>query len=296
MRLLDRIVGAIEHASAVDKPANKVAEVVDGLFEGERVRDTLSGTWLGHPLHPLMITLPIGSWAAASVFDLSGDKKLQPAAQRLVGLGLLSAVPTAAAGLSDWRYTMGPERRVGAVHAVANTVAMGFYGASWLARRKGAHGTGTVLALAGATAMSVGGYLGGHLSYAMGVGVDATSFENLPDSWTTVARRDEVAPGAMVERQVNGVSLLVSEVNGEITALANRCSHRGGPLSEGKRDGDCVRCPWHDSVFSLETGEVNLGPATRPQPSYEVRVVNGDIQVREGKTSALRRASVGAAT
>ncbi len=294
MRLLDRIMAVVEEATVIDKPADKAAQIADSLLSGRRVRDALSGTWLGHPLHPLMITIPIGSWSAASVLDLTGGKDMQSAARRLVGLGILSAVPTAAAGISDWRYTAGRERRVGAVHAVANTIALGFYGASWVARGRGARTAGTLLALGGAGVMSASGYLGGHLSYAIGVGVDTTAFDNLPDDWTTVARRDEIS-GALTARSVGGVSVLLTEVDGEVKALANRCSHRGGPLNEGQRDGDCVRCPWHDSSFSLADGAVEDGPATRPQPRYEVRVVEGDVQVRESDTSALRENSVGSA-
>lgn len=63
--------------------------------------------------------------------------------------------------------------------------------------------------------------------------------------------------------------------------FANTCSHLGGPLSEGELLNDCrVRCPWHQSVFSLKDSSVIDGPATEPQPEFDVRVKDGQIEVR----------------
>src|SRR2546423_1908975 len=76
--------------------------------------------------------------------------------------------------------------RVGAVHAVANVTALGLYAASLAARSRGRHGRGVALGLAGIGALTVGGHLGGHLSYAQGVGVDRTAFESGADEWTEV--------------------------------------------------------------------------------------------------------------
>ena len=63
---------------------------------------------IGHPLHPLLVTVPIGAWSSSVVFDLTGDKD---AAAALVGLGVLTALPTAVAGLNDWRHTSGAGNR-----------------------------------------------------------------------------------------------------------------------------------------------------------------------------------------
>jgi nitrite reductase/ring-hydroxylating ferredoxin subunit len=76
----------------------------------------------------------------------------------------------------------------------------------------------------------------------------------------------------------NDVMLLRRE--GGIVALANRCSHRGGPLHKGSVDSDTVTCPWHLSTFKLDDGSIVCGPATAPQPSYETRVRDGMIEVR----------------
>ena len=74
------------------------------------------------------------------------------------------------------------------------------------------------------------------------------------------------------------VDVLLAKKNNQILAIANTCSHMGGPLSEGELLDDCsVRCPWHNSIISLKNGDVIDGTATQPQPQFEVRISNGQI-------------------
>ena len=156
------------------------------------IKDTLSGVPIGHAAHPLLIVLPVGTWTSATLLDLVGGPDSRPAARRLIAAGLLASLPAAATGLNDWADTTPASdsvRRVGAVHALANVTALGLFTASLAARRGGSHGRGVALGLAGMGAVSVGGHLGGHLSYAEGVGVDQTVFEAGPEGgrtcWTT---------------------------------------------------------------------------------------------------------------
>ena len=147
----------------------------------------MSGTALGHPLHPPLTDVVIGAWTSAVALDWLGGKRGGPAADWLVALGVLSALPTAAAGLNDWATLDGPTRRLGLVHATTNVVATGLFAASWLARRAGRRFVGRSLALAGYGTVSVGAFLGGHLSFRRGVGVDHTAFLEAPEDWTAVA-------------------------------------------------------------------------------------------------------------
>lgn len=272
--VLDSIVDKIEKASALDGLSAGIAKTAGKLIPTGPVKDAASGTWLGHPLHPLLVAVPIGSWTASAVLDAKGQ---DVAAQTLVGIGLLSALPTAATGLSDWLDTEGAEKRVGLVHALANYTTIGLYGLSYLARRRG--GSGKLLGLAGAAAMSFSGYLGGHLAYAQGVGVDTTAFEAFPTEWTQVADVADVS-SEPTTADIDGVPILLVRLDGKIRAIADRCTHRGAPLHEGTVADGCVTCPWHDSKFSLATGAVVQGPATRPQPLFEVREVQGKVEVR----------------
>ena len=285
---LTRVIARIESMAALDGPAKKLTELLSKAVPEGPVKDAASGTWLGHPLHPMLVSLPIGAWTSATVLDLTTGKGSSKAARRLVGLGLLTALPTATAGGSDLMDTMGAERRVGLVHAAGAWLSMGLYAASWRARRPGRHG-GTLYALAGAGALAVTGYLGGHLSYALGVGVDTTAFEAGPEEWTDVAADDEIAEGTSKQVRVDGVSILVARTGGKLYALADRCTHRGGPLSEGELEGGCVVCPWHGSTFRLADGELERGPATMAQPTYDIRVSDGQIVLRRMEERSLRR-------
>ena len=143
----------------------RVAEVVG---QG-RAREVLGGAWLGHAAHPMLTDVPIGCWTSANVLDLIGGRASRPAAQRLVGLGVLSAIPTVLTGASDWSVSTDPRvQRVGLVHAAGNKTATVAYLLSWLARRRGRHVSGVAWALLGTTVATGAGYLGGHLSYSLG--------------------------------------------------------------------------------------------------------------------------------
>lgn len=283
--LLERVAVAVENASSLDRPAD-LGQKVTGKLPAGNVKDVLSGTPIGHPLHPVMVTVPIGAFAGAAVLDLTGADPA--AARRLVGFGLLASVPTAAAGLSDWGDTLGAERRVGLAHAVLNTASLGLLAASWIARRDGG---GRLLSTAGIGLLGASGWLGGHLSYADGVGVDNTAFSPPPVEWTDACAEDELVDGRPHAVLVAGMSVMLLRRGDRITAIANRCTHRGGPLSEGTVVGDCIQCPWHGSRFDVATGEVERGPSTRPQPALEVRLVAGQVQVQRSEARALRLAA-----
>lgn len=153
----------LEETSALDGPVRVLEGPVRNLF-GSGVRGSvLRGEWLGHAVHPLLTDVALGSWTSATLLDLVGGRDSSVAAQKLVGTGLLAAAPTAWTGWAEWSAAGSRDKRVGLVHAVTNATAIGVYAASWLARRRGRHGTGAGLALAGAGVSAVGAYLGGHL-------------------------------------------------------------------------------------------------------------------------------------
>jgi hypothetical protein len=153
----------LEGATALDRPVRALEPLVRAGF-GEGTRGSvLRGEWLGHAVHPVLTDMVLGPWTSASLLDLFGGPDASASAQRLVGAGLLAAAPAAWTGWSEWS-TLGPrDKRVGLVHAVTNAAAIGMYAASWATRRRGRHGTGVGLALAGAATSGLGAYLGGHL-------------------------------------------------------------------------------------------------------------------------------------
>ena len=166
----------LEETAALDRPVQAVEPSIQAVFGTEPRASVLRGEWLGHAVHPLLTDIVLGTWTSASLLDLVGGPDSSAAARRLIGAGLLAAGPTAWTGWAEWSAAGPREKRVGFVHAVTNAVAIGVYAASWSARRRGRHGTGVSLALAGAAVSGVGGYLGGHLAAARKVGSHHPAF------------------------------------------------------------------------------------------------------------------------
>lgn len=279
---VEAAIARLGAATALDAVARPLAKKVAALIPPGAVKDTLSGTWLGHPLHPMLTDLPIGCWTNAMALDLLAGKQGRAGAQFLVGMGVLTALPTAASGLADWSDTLDADRRLGLAHAAGNTVALACYGLSWLARRRGDHRRGVALGLLGGAVATGSAYVGGHLAWRNGVNVDRHAWYHRPTDWTDVGAAADLQPDgppiavAVGEDRV----LLRRDGGGAVGAISDVCGHAGGPLHEGTIERGCVTCPWHGSVFRLDDGRVVHGPATGPQPVYEVQVAAGRVSVR----------------
>jgi nitrite reductase/ring-hydroxylating ferredoxin subunit/uncharacterized membrane protein len=278
--LLEALAQQVEDLDAADGVAKQLQGVVHDVLGSGLVRDALTGRWLGHAMHPVLTDLPIGFWTSAFTLDLIGGRRSRPAAQLLVGLGVLSAIPTAATGAADWSDTTGPERRVGLVHAACNTAATVCFAASWLERRRGRNGRGVFYGLVGSAAATGGGFLGGHLVQRFGLGVDHTIFDELPSDWTATDPASEWTDDTPRRVVVDGTPVVVVREGESWYALAATCSHAGGPLDEGTVHDGCIECPWHASCFRLRDGTVAAGPAFAPQPVLAVRVNDGIVEVR----------------
>ena len=173
------LVAGLRHLEGdhrIDPAANGLGVLADTVVRTPRTADALRGTWLGHALHPLLTDFPLGAWMSGSFLDLFGGVEARRPAQRLIGFGLLTAVPTAASGLAEWRDTGGGARRVGVVHAAVNSTAMTLYGSSYLARRRGRHGLAVALGVGGGVVATLGGYIGGHLSLVRKIGTADPGF------------------------------------------------------------------------------------------------------------------------
>lgn len=271
----------VEQIHSLDQVAAPLARAVERAApDGSPVNAALSGTAFGHPLHPPLTDVVIGAWTSAVALDWIGGKRGGPAADWLVALGVLSALPTAAAGLNDWATLEGPTRRLGLVHGTTNVVATGLFGTSWLARKAGRRFFGRLLALAGYGTVSVGGFLGGHLSFRRGVGVDHTAFLEVPEDWTAVVDEASVKELEPLLVKSGGVEIVLVRERGSLYALLERCAHQGGPLHEGRIEDGCIVCPWHSSRYRLSDGVAVSGPTAHPQPAVQVRVRDGKVEVR----------------
>jgi nitrite reductase/ring-hydroxylating ferredoxin subunit len=279
MKSLQAPIRQMEKVKALDRLAKPLATAVSSALRPRLIRNLLSGTYLGHPLHPLLTDVPIGAWGMSSLLDTVGGPSSEHAADLLVATGVLAAVPTAASGLNDWSDTYGADTRVGFVHGAVNTAALILYAASLSARVRGHRTHGKALGLAGFAVLLTGSYLGGHLSFARGVNVNRTAWLEGPQTWTSVLPIAELPDGSHRKVEADGVDILLYRA-GQIWALANTCSHMGGPLDEGSIADNCVTCPWHGSIFRFTDGAIVRGPATSQQPRYDVRVAGDTIEVR----------------
>jgi nitrite reductase/ring-hydroxylating ferredoxin subunit len=269
-----QLISRFEHDSRLDK-AVSAGQRAARLIRPGKVRDALHGVWLGHPLHPVLVQVPVGAWLSASVVDVLGDQR---SARRLVAAGLAAAVPAAAAGAADWSEQHEQQMRVGVVHAAANLAAMSLYGASLLARGPR---LGRGLRLAGLTAVGVSGLAGGHISFRLAGG--ANHAEPVPHlvepGWQHLMASADLPEGKPVREMLGEVPVVAIRRDGAVYVLADRCSHMSGPLSGGDLADGCLTCPWHGSVFRIADGSVARGPATAPQPALRTREVGGGIQV-----------------
>ncbi|NDL58373.1 (2Fe-2S)-binding protein [Phytoactinopolyspora sp. XMNu-373] len=172
-----RLALRAEHAQVLDKIHEPAHSLARALVADQRRHDVLTGKWLGHAAHPVLTDLPLGAWMSSMLLDLLGGRKARVASRRLVAVGVVGAVPTALTGVAEWARTDAEEKRVGFLHAAGNTVALGLYGASWIARRRGRHAGGVSLGLAGGLVSAGAGYLGAHLTLARKVGARHPVFE-----------------------------------------------------------------------------------------------------------------------
>jgi uncharacterized membrane protein len=174
---LVRAVQALEGTQALDTVGAVLSRLSTPVTRAPALRGLLQGRGAGHAIHPPLTDVPVGLWTSAVVLDLIGGEGSRDAARTLLGAGLLAAVPTAATGFAEWHDTGNPERRVGAVHALLNTAALGLLGSSWLSRGRGRHGTGVASAMAGMAVATASAYLGGHLATARKVGTRDAAFD-----------------------------------------------------------------------------------------------------------------------
>src|SRR3954468_23614587 len=202
------LLGILDRASdvaAFDKAIEPARRVVLSLLKPPLVKDFLHGTWLGHPLHPLLVQVPIGTWTSAGLLD--GIPPLRPAATVLIGAGVTAAVPAAVSGAADWAAQGTGVRRLGALHALANTAALGLYAGSLVARARRRGGLGRLLSYAGLGVATASAAVGGHMSYAQASGAShaATAARALSSDWIDLGPLDDL-PESRPTRRSGGSS------------------------------------------------------------------------------------------
>jgi nitrite reductase/ring-hydroxylating ferredoxin subunit/uncharacterized membrane protein len=241
----------------------------------------------GHPLHPALIVYPFAFLTGAFGFNVaataSGNRRMRMVPDYLipagVGAGLLAAVP----GILDYVNSVPPQssgKERATKHALLNVSALGLFTASWLLGRGGTRRALPILLQGlGTAAMSVAGYMGGTLVYRNQIGVDhryANAGKWQEDAREHKGSRALISAGAPLEVNqmklvhAGGERIAVGRTETGYAAFQDRCTHKGGPLSDGALICGTVQCPWHGSQFDVHTGEVKCGPAEKKIATYPI--------------------------
>ena len=287
---MDRFSESISRQEWLQPVEEALQAAVHAVFEsggsaGRKAKNFLHGTWLGHPLHVILTDVPVGAWSVALVCDLldviEPSKTFSAAADTSLSIGLIGAVGAAVTGFTDWQDIDPPARRVGLAHGLLNLGGASLMLTSLIMRKRGSRMLGRIFSTLGYAVATAAAYLGGTLVYSERIGVDHSQDYKLPEKFVSVLPESELPEGELTRAKHKGTPILLVRRGERIFAIAETCSHLGGPLSEGKLIRNTVQCPWHGSKFSLEDGRVLDGPAVNPQPCLEVRVHNGKIEVRK---------------
>jgi nitrite reductase/ring-hydroxylating ferredoxin subunit/uncharacterized membrane protein len=286
---------------------NPVDETADEIRDRRpsAIKRVLQGRPFGHPLHPLLVHLPIGLWGLSFVLDLLALFRGDPTAAiartafYMLVVGLVFALLAAITGFADYTDVRKdhPARQTATLHMVLNVAALAVFAISAAVHH---HGPGmrvpyTILSAVGVALVGFSGYLGGVLVYDDGVAVgrhrraldvqsQTLTVNAAPDAgWVDVMDAADLPQGVPVRADVNGHAMVLLRPRpGDICALQEFCTHRCGPLSEGTVAEGQITCPWHRSRFDVHTGKPTHGPAKVDLKVYPVREERGRVQVSIG--------------
>lgn len=252
-----------------------------------RLKSLLNGTWFGHPLHPVITDVPVTAWILTAIFDviwlIAHPSWAAYGAFVTVIVGLLGALGAIVTGLTDWSDTYGAERRVGLNHALFNAIATILYFVSFLLRLLAGPGDGiaaVIIGFVGLASLIYAAYLGGDMVFVKGTGVNHTAWEAVGEDYEPVMAVEGVEENKLYRVTAAGVPVVLLRQGSHYSAIAATCPHAGGPLDEGSLTGDVVECPWHGSRFCMRDGRALTGPATVNAPRYDVRVRDGQVEVK----------------
>lgn len=256
-----------------------------------RFKSFLNGTWFGHPLHPVITDVPITAWLLTAVFDiiwlLTHTTWAAYGGFVAVIVGLLGALGAIATGLTDWSDTYGAERHVGFNHLLFNAGATMLYLISFILRLIAGPGDGiaaAILGFVGLVCVIYAGYLGGEMVFTKGIGVNHTAWEAAGEDYEAVLSAESVEENKLYRVTASGVPIIVLRQGQQFCAISATCPHAGGPLDEGMLTGEVVECPWHGSRFRMRDGRVLTGPATVNAARYDVRIRDGQVEIKRQGT------------
>ena len=250
-----------------------------------------------HPIHPMIVALPLGLWIGSWVFDVLGSMRgssyLWAASFYCAIAGIVGALLAAVPGAIDWLTVVPPNssaKKRGAIHGSLNVlILLAFVVIAF--RRGGAANPADGIELTISTiaigALCVSGWLGGTLSYRNQIGVDRRYAgagklkERTLDSWERpVCNQSELGDGQVMLAKIGNERVVVARCSDGMVAFSDHCTHKGGALSDGALVGCTVQCPWHGSQFDVRSGRVVSGPASEKITTYEIDIRAGEVYVK----------------
>ncbi|RPI27505.1 MAG: DUF2231 domain-containing protein [Chloroflexota bacterium] len=265
----------------------------------------LQGKPFGHPLHPALVHFPIGLLILSLLLDIAArlwtdQEGLYQAAFYTMAFGTVAGALAAIAGFADWTDIRRdhPAKKTATTHMLLNLTALALFGINLFlrSRQPGLAGTSLVylgLSLAGVGIILVSGYLGGKMVYEDGIGAGRhrrhtptptetirVSGRDAQEGWAPVYDAEAMKDGETLRVDYDGKIIAIAKQGGEVYAFQEFCTHRYGPLSEGKICDHQVECPWHRSRFDIRSGKVVEGPAKVDMKTYKVAIREGKIFIR----------------
>jgi uncharacterized membrane protein/nitrite reductase/ring-hydroxylating ferredoxin subunit len=250
-----------------------------------------------HPIHPMLVAFPIGLFITSLAFDVIGVElgysMLTAAGWYCAVAGLCGGLLAAAPGTIDL-FSVVPKdssaRTRGYKHALLNLLVIGLFIAE-VVYRQGPTGAPDLvsLCLSGAAVFVLlfSGWMGATLVYRNQIGVDHR-YANA-GKWQTrelsrwdqpVCKESELKEGQLILVNLSGTRIVLGRCPEGLVAFSDRCTHKGGPLSDGALVGCTVQCPWHGSQFNVHDGRVVNGPAEHRIEAFDAVAENGNVFVR----------------
>jgi nitrite reductase/ring-hydroxylating ferredoxin subunit/uncharacterized membrane protein len=256
----------------------------------------------------MLVPFPFAYLFGAACLDVVARAVNQPGWARTAGhmrtLGIGSALVAAVPGLIDYLTAVPPRSSAktrATRHLLTNAAALGLFAGAGAGRNGRAHPSAWAIAaeMAGAACLAVGGWLGGTLVYRNQIAVDhryadAGRWEPLRiappsdrDTTIDIGSDDQLDVNQMKLLKIRDLRIALARTEQGYVAFDDRCTHKGGPLSDGTLTCGTVQCPWHGSQFDVHTGTAKHGPAEAPVGTYSVSIAGGRVRLSMG---ALRKA------
>lgn len=264
------------------------------LFEGKPLRS---------PIHPAVVHLPIALFPLSVLLDVASRvcpcNELYFVRGAFIALvaGLATGLFAAVFGLVDYSDIRAdhPAKKTATTHMLLNVVALALFAASAWLRRDALDHMATAYGPLWLSVLALGvlgysGYLGGHLVYSEGIAVGRHRRQTRTPTRTieagastrgavAVADATALEDGESLRVDLKGTIIAIVRQGDRYYAFQEFCTHRYGPLSEG-RSADCeVTCPWHGSRFDVRTGKVIAGPAKVDLRTFPTTIRDGKIWV-----------------